>query len=401
MKKIQLQTIIEGLLTKYECPIYQLQPNDIWLGDQLSNGGQSKVCEAVVKVGGEEMHAVIKIIKDDEELEYAVQEIDLLCECQELLNSVVKILGLTIVPDEDENGKRTYRLGIVLERGDHDLATHLERYTGSHSVEVVLEIFYSVVQMVQSLHSQGIAHRDLKLENILVKGEQLKILDLGLATKTERYYEAEMHTICGTKGYDAPEICLGEMDGETVYEPKSVDFFSLGVMLFSMLLDRTKHSLKKCQKAISHATKRLDIDRVIDKCVRDKLICGDHPELIDLIRNLIDPDPYRRLTNARVLLNKLQKIMRNITTGNNAESDYLTAPVPSRLRTGKENEINCPQALKAFAANYRPSRPKRLQERNRSRSPKNSGKGSKQFTFCSGDYLGKRPERCTRKHSWA
>ena len=231
MKRIQLETLIEGILAKGSQLIY-FSPNEVLLQDQLSTGGQSIVWKATVNIHGEEREAVVKVVKDDEELEYAVHEIELLCECQELLDCVVKIMGMTVVTDEDEHHRRTYRLGIVLEKGDHDLATHLSNST-SYSVITLLEIFYSVVEKVYALHKNGIAHRDLKLENILVQGDDLKIVDLGLATKTEKYNEAEWHIICGTKGYDAPEICLGEMDGEAIYEPKSVDFFSLGVVLFS------------------------------------------------------------------------------------------------------------------------------------------------------------------------
>ncbi|XP_070558155.1 sperm motility kinase 2B-like isoform X2 [Ptychodera flava] len=405
MKRIQLITLIEGLLAKGNQLTY-FSPNDVLLKDRLSTGGQSIVWEATVNINGEEKDAVVKVVKDDEELEYAVHEVELLCECQDVLDCVVKILGMTVVTDEVENHKRTYRLGLVLEKGDHDLSTHLNN-NSSYSAVTLLEIFCSIVEKVYALHKHGIAHRDLKLENILVQGEDLKIVDLGLATKTEKYYEAEWHIICGTKGYDAPEICLGEMDGEAIYEPKSVDFFSLGVMLFSMLLDRTKHDTKKCQKAISQATKRLNCDTVIERCVQGKLICGDHEHILDIIRDLIEPDPCRRLTNARVLLNRVQKVLKEFKTGVSVEGDsnVVCQSISARRRSGKENDVAL-KPLKATVEN-KYTRPKRLQERNRSprsprtpKSPRGSGRVMRKFIFQEHIDTWKRRGRSLSKDHW-
>ena len=57
------------------------------------------------------------------------------------------------------------------------------------------------------LHSKGLMHRDLKLENIMIKSEttekiEVSIIDLGLAeyVSNEKY----LYTRCGTPGYVAP-----------------------------------------------------------------------------------------------------------------------------------------------------------------------------------------------------
>lgn len=54
---------------------------------------------------------------------------------------------------------------------------------------------------MQSLHEQGVAHRDLKLENILVMSKktlQVKLADFGLA-KFE--LDSGFSTMCGTRSY--------------------------------------------------------------------------------------------------------------------------------------------------------------------------------------------------------
>jgi len=76
-------------------------------------------------------------------------------------------------------------------------------------------------------------HRDLKLDNILVTvGSQgtitnLKLADFGMACKFDKIAS---DTVCGTIGYMAPELLVGE--GE--YDEK-VDIWSLGVILYNLV----------------------------------------------------------------------------------------------------------------------------------------------------------------------
>ena len=67
--------------------------------------------------------------------------------------------------------------------------------------------FYSlqICMAVGYLHSKGIMHRDLKLENILVDEDgYLKIIDYGLAKTLQE--SAVSKTFCGTPEYLAPEM---------------------------------------------------------------------------------------------------------------------------------------------------------------------------------------------------
>lgn len=83
-----------------------------------------------------------------------------------------------------------------------------------------------ILLALEYMHSKGIAYRDLKPENILIDKEgHIKIADFGFAKK----FQDKTWTMCGTPEYLAPEVILG------TGHDKSVDYWSLGVLMFEML----------------------------------------------------------------------------------------------------------------------------------------------------------------------
>jgi len=106
-----------------------------------------------------------------------------------------------------------------------DMFDQLYRHK-SFSVSDARIFTLQVLLPIEYLHNQGIVHRDLKLENILVAQDgALKLTDFGFA----KYIKYRSWTLCGTPEYLAPEIILEKGHG------KAVDYWAFGVLFFEML----------------------------------------------------------------------------------------------------------------------------------------------------------------------
>lgn len=96
--------------------------------------------------------------------------------------------------------------------------------------------FLQLMNALDFCHSKFIAHRDLKLENLLIFWEKrLKITDFGFS----RYFNIEepstalSQTYCGSDAYLSPEILH-----QKPYNPLMADVWACGVILFAMVFGK-------------------------------------------------------------------------------------------------------------------------------------------------------------------
>jgi serine/threonine-protein kinase len=98
------------------------------------------------------------------------------------------------------------------------------------SVTRAIDIVRQVLAGLAHAHAQGITHRDIKPDNIMIDsspefGDHVQILDFGLA----KMREGATGFVVGTPDYMAPEQTLAQaVDART-------DVYAVGVMLFEML----------------------------------------------------------------------------------------------------------------------------------------------------------------------
>lgn len=90
--------------------------------------------------------------------------------------------------------------------------------------------FKQISEAFDYLHHRGIAHRDVKLDNILIedKTNMIKVIDFGFAAFCSNTQKLKI--FCGTPSYMAPELVR-----KHEYDGRHVDMWALGVLLYALL----------------------------------------------------------------------------------------------------------------------------------------------------------------------
>ncbi|KAH3669016.1 hypothetical protein WICMUC_005115 [Wickerhamomyces mucosus] len=166
------------------------------------------------------------------------------------------------------------------------------------------EVRYFMTQIIggiRYMHTRRVIHRDLKLGNIFFDPEMnLKIGDFGLAAvlraDTDRKY-----TICGTPNYIAPEV----LTGKTVGHSYEVDVWSIGVMMYALLIGKPPFQSK-------------DVSLIYERIkTNDYMFPEDKPiseSAKQLIQDVLSTDPLKRPTLDELL-----------------DYDFFKGPFPERI----------------------------------------------------------------------
>ncbi|EPS43382.1 hypothetical protein H072_2631 [Dactylellina haptotyla CBS 200.50] len=123
----------------------------------------------------------------------------------------------------------------VMEYAPYDLFATV--MTGKMGREEIACSFMQIVNGVKYLHDMGLAHRDLKLDNVVINEHGiLKIIDFGSAVVFRYPFETDIvmaHGIVGSDPYLAPEVC-----NDLKYDPQPADIWSLAIIFCCMSLRR-------------------------------------------------------------------------------------------------------------------------------------------------------------------
>jgi serine/threonine protein kinase len=155
---------------------------------------------------------------------------------------------------------------LVLEFCAHgDLLAHVIN-SGELSFTEIQRFFFQLVRALYFLHESGIAHRDVKPENVLLDANyQVKLADFGFSRQADA--NLLMETPCGSPFYAAPEILLGES-----YDGTKSDIWSAGVVLFGLAtgaLPWTAQNQAMLTYQISNAAFTIpdNVDQRIQECI--------------------------------------------------------------------------------------------------------------------------------------
>lgn len=174
----------------------------------------------------------------------------------------------------------------------HDLFSRLEESNFGPMPEAEAKsILTDIMKALHHTHEQNVAHRDIKLENILLnKQGKAYLIDYGLCSFTDDGKKSREW--CGSDNYIAPQIVRRE-----AYDGKQADVFSLGVVAFAMLFGVFPfESLRVNSRHANDPSKplpRLHVRFPTD--VRLSL------EAKDLLLGMLEDDPDKRITMDEIM----------------------------------------------------------------------------------------------------
>ncbi len=212
--------------------------------------------------------------------------------------NIVQFLGVWKDPASSNN--KDSNLILLLELMDESLTHFLEKYrTTTLPFHTQVNICHDVAMALSFLHSNGIIHRDLSSNNVLMIGDRrAKVSDFGMA----RLFDEETQSLTkvpGTRVYMPPEA----LDEVPRYSYK-LDCFSLGVLIIQIvttLFPKPGRDLKRAaEKGEALYQKVCEVERrsnhigLVEKshalliiacdCIRDKE--EERPSAMDTLRRV-------------------------------------------------------------------------------------------------------------------
>ncbi|KAK3007868.1 hypothetical protein RJ639_014597 [Escallonia herrerae] len=258
-------------LSRYQTDFHEIE--------KIGNGNFSYVFKVLKRIDGC-MYVVkhsTRQLHQDAERRKALMEVQALAA----LGSHEHIVGYNTSWFENE------QLYIQMELCDHSLS--ITRSSKLFTEGEILEAMHQMAKALQFIHERGIAHLDVKPDNIYVKNGVYKLGDFGCATLLDRSLPIEE----GDARYMPQEILNDNYD----YLEK-VDIFSLGAAMYEILKGSTlpesgPHFLNLREGKLP-------------------LLPGHSLQLQNLLKVMMDPDPVRRPSAKELLENPIfDKPQRN------------------------------------------------------------------------------------------
>lgn len=143
--------------------------------------------------------------------------------------------------------------------------------------------FRDLILGIEYLHAQGVVHRDIKPDNLLLTDDDvLKIVDFGVSEMFEKPAEMRTAKSAGSPAFLPPELCIakhGDVSGT------AADIWSMGVSLYCLRYGHipfNKPGVLEIYQAIKEDTPVIPEDQ--------------NPLLKDLLMRLMEKAPEQRIT---------------------------------------------------------------------------------------------------------
>jgi serine/threonine-protein kinase len=155
-----------------------------------------------------------------------------------------------------------------------------------------VEITRQMLLGLGAAHQLGMIHRDVKPDNVMLVGDQVKLLDFGIASNERAAFKLTAAGLAfGTPEYLSPEMAMG------LPVDVRADLYSVGIVLYQMVTG--KLPFQGDQKALlrAHIDGKPPPPRTLDAKIS--------PALERFILRALEKLPEKRFTNAQAMIDEL------------------------------------------------------------------------------------------------
>lgn len=178
-----------------------------------------------------------------------------------------------------------------------------------HTLETdfLLSVLYQTADALNAVHGAGIVHRDIKPGNIMVTPTgEVKLTDFGISKAPGQVNLTQAGMVMGTAQYLPPEQAMGQP------ATPAGDLYALGVIAYEALAGKRPFSGDKpVDIAFAHVNKPVP-------ALPDSVA----PSLRELVMQLLEKEPQKRLASADALMQRLVAVQQAL----NSAADSLPAP---------------------------------------------------------------------------